>query len=129
MSMHLAHPALTTTGTRKGKKKWVSAEHKLQAEQAEDRWKELQKKWNLEDEDKKRRRGLSADTYSPPAQLYRGANDPKVPRKVITWDPCTKPNAKVYTGTKMLGIAQMAKSNAVPVFNSDHIIEIARMRR
>jgi len=36
---------------------------------------------------------------------------------------------KVYTGDKIIGIAQMAKSNAVPVFNSDHIVEIARMRR
>jgi hypothetical protein len=34
-----------------------------------------------------------------------------------------------YTGTKMLGISQMAKSNAVPVFDSDHIVDIARMRR
>jgi hypothetical protein len=34
-----------------------------------------------------------------------------------------------YTGTELIGISQMAKSNAVPVFNSDHIIEIARMRR
>lgn len=36
---------------------------------------------------------------------------------------------KVYTGTECIGISQMAKSNAVPVFNSGHILEIARMRR
>ena len=36
---------------------------------------------------------------------------------------------QMYTGTEMLGISQMAKSNAVPVFNSDHIVDIARMRR
>lgn len=39
------------------------------------------------------------------------------------------PEQKVYTGDKIIGISQMAKSNAVPVFNTDHILEIARMRR
>jgi len=41
----------------------------------------------------------------------------------------TKEPDKVYTGSAIIGIAQMAKSNAVPVFNSEHILEIARMRR
>jgi hypothetical protein len=30
MTMHLAHPALTTMGKRKGKQKWASAEQKRQ---------------------------------------------------------------------------------------------------
>lgn len=38
-------------------------------------------------------------------------------------------NTTQYTGTRMLGVGQMAKSNAVPVFEKEHIIEIARMRR
>ena len=41
----------------------------------------------------------------------------------------SSPQILKYTGTKIKGISQMAKSNAVPVFNTDHIIEIARMRR
>jgi hypothetical protein len=36
---------------------------------------------------------------------------------------------KVYTGTKVLGIATMHKSNAVPVFNSEEAVEISKMRR
>jgi hypothetical protein len=35
----------------------------------------------------------------------------------------------VYTGDKMLGIAQMHKSNAVPIFKSEDAIDIAHMRR
>ncbi|NBT09222.1 MAG: hypothetical protein EBS98_10580 [Chitinophagia bacterium] len=34
-----------------------------------------------------------------------------------------------YTGDNMIGIAQMPKSNAVPVFNHNHVLEISRMRR
>ena len=36
---------------------------------------------------------------------------------------------KVYTGTKVIGIATMHKSNAVPVFNSEEAIQISSMRR
>lgn len=41
----------------------------------------------------------------------------------------TKPAAKVYTGTKVMGIATMHKSNAVPVFNDTEAKEISSMRR
>lgn len=34
-----------------------------------------------------------------------------------------------YTGDKMLGIGQLHKSNAVPVFKQEEAEEIARMRR
>lgn len=34
-----------------------------------------------------------------------------------------------YTGTEMLGIGTLHKSNAVPVFNTGEAIEMARMRR
>lgn len=37
--------------------------------------------------------------------------------------------AKVYTGGKILGIATMHKSNAVPVFSSEQAVDIASMRR
>ena len=41
----------------------------------------------------------------------------------------TKASPKVYTGTKVLGIATMHKSNAVPVFNSEEAVQISNMRR
>lgn len=36
---------------------------------------------------------------------------------------------KVYTGNKVLGIATMHKSNAVPIFHAEEAIEISKMRR
>lgn len=35
----------------------------------------------------------------------------------------------VYTGTAVIGIATMHKSNAVPIFNPDAAVEVAQMRR
>lgn len=42
---------------------------------------------------------------------------------------CSSKPPTTYTGEKMIGISQMAKSNAIPVFNSEAITDIARMRR
>lgn len=42
---------------------------------------------------------------------------------------CAKPAPKVYTGTAMLGIATMHKSNSVPVFNQQEATDVANMRR
>ena len=42
----------------------------------------------------------------------------------------TKPNiGKVYTGTAMLGIGTLHKSNAVPIFSAEEAIDQANMRR
>jgi hypothetical protein len=43
--------------------------------------------------------------------------------------PVTIKQTQHYTGTKIIGIAQMAKSNAIPIYNPNHIEEVARMRR
>jgi len=53
MSMHLVGPALTTTGKKKGKKKFASAEHARKARELDESWKELQKRWGVEAEEKK----------------------------------------------------------------------------
>jgi len=43
-------------------------------------------------------------------------------------DTSAKP-AQVYTGTKMLGIGTMHKSNSVPIFSTEEAVSIATMRR
>lgn len=42
----------------------------------------------------------------------------------------TKPiEGKKYTGSAMLGIGTLHKSNAVPIFSTDEAVEISKMRR
>lgn len=129
MSMHLEGPWLSTTGKQKGKKKFASAEHKRKAEQADADWKALQKKWGIEAEDKKRNRALTADTYRPDPKSYRGSDVPKIPSRDSGGGNATLKPAKVYTGTKVKGIATMHKSNAVPVFSDEEAVDISKMRR
>lgn len=54
---------------------------------------------------------------------------PHYPSLVTTSGSCTKPPPKVYTGTAMIGIGQMHKSNAVPIFSQEEAIDISKMRR
>lgn len=47
----------------------------------------------------------------------------------IGYGIAAKPEPKVYTGNKLLGIATMHKSNMVPVFSTADAADISRMRR
>ena len=129
MSMHLHHPSLSTTGKKKGKQKFASAEHARKARELKDSWNELQKKWGIEAEEKKRKRALASETYIAPKPSYRGADIPKLPSRDTGLGNATLKPAKVYTGTKVKGIATMHKSNAVPVFSDEEAIDISKMRR
>jgi len=129
--MHLEGPWLSTTGKRKGKKKFASAEHARKARELDESWKELQKRWAVEIEDKKRTRALSAPSLSTSYSLAipEGRNTTAHIKSVDTGGNATLKPAKVYTGTKVKGIATMHKSNAVPVFSDEEAVDIARMRR
>ena len=129
--MHLEGPWLSTTGKRKGKKKFASAEHARKARELDESWKELQKKWAFAAEDKKRIRALSAPGLSGSYKLSipEGRNTTAHIKSVDTGGNATLKAPKVYTGTKVKGIATMHKSNAVPVFSDEEAVEISRMRR
>ena len=129
MTMHLEGPWLSTTGKKKGPKKFASAEAKAKAEKLDAEWKALQKKWGVEAEEKKRKRALTSATWKPDAQSYRGSDQPKIASVDTGWIPCTKGTDKVYTGDKIKGIGTMHKSNAVPVFSDQEAIDISSMRR
>ena len=128
--MHLEGPWLSTTGKKKGKQKWASAEHKRKAEQAEADWKALQKKWGIEAEERKRNRALTAEVWKPDNKPYsRYGTDVRHPSLPFSGGTCTVKPSKVYTGTMVKGIATMHKSNAVPVFSDEEAVEISKMRR
>jgi hypothetical protein len=129
LSMHLEGPWLSTTGKKKGKKKFASAEHARKARELDESWKELQKRWAIEAEDKKRKRALTSEVYSLPKPMYRGADAPRIPSRDSGGGVATLAPAKIYTGTMVKGIATMHKSNAVPVFSDEQAIDISRMRR
>jgi N-acetylglucosamine-6-phosphate deacetylase len=129
--MHLEGPWLSTTGKRKGKQKFASAEHARKARELDESWKELQKKWAVEIEDKKRKRAMTAaplkGNYS--LTIPEGRNTTSHLKSVNTGGNALLKPSPVYTGTKVKGIATMHKSNAVPVFSDEEAQDISKMRR
>ena len=128
--MHLEGPWLSTTGKKKGKQKFRNAEEARKSRELDASWKELQKKWGVEQEERKRKRALSAPTMLPTqSSNYRRDTGPKIPSLNSGLGVATLSPPKVYTGTKVKGIATMHKSNAVPVFSDEEAVEISKMRR
>lgn len=106
-------------------------------------WKKLNDKWDK----------LKFST-KPVSEGIKGAGAGKVPRELLTFkgptasggretrllesritstansgQAATKVASTLYTGTKMLGIATLHKSVAVPVFEAQDAIDISQMRR
>lgn len=127
MSMHIEGPWLSTNGKSKSKKKFRNAAEARASRELTDSWNALTSKWGTTPAKK---------TKSVPEKLVYKLSTPScretkfIPSKdtghlgTISSKPIPK-----YTGTAIIGISQMAKSNAVPVFNTDHIVEIGKMRR
>lgn len=129
MTMHLAHPSLSMGGKRKGKIKFRNAEEARKARELDASWDELQKKWGVEAEEKKRKRALVAEPLSYKLSAPVGRNTSNHIPSLVTAGGSTSSVHKVYTGNKILGIGTMHKSNAVPIFSDEQAVEIATMRR
>ena len=129
MSMHLEGPWLSLNGRKRGKVKFRNAEEARKSRELDVSWKELQAKWELDAEEKRRQRALAAEPLSYKLTTPVGrTNTHDIPSRV-TPGSSTASISKVYTGTKVKGIATMHKSNAVPVFSDEEAVEISRMRR
>lgn len=124
MSFHLEGPWLSTTGKRRAKPKFASAEHKRQAEEQAAAWEQLKQK------------------HAPKKPVFSKAyTNSKMPKIVIPRGTAHIPSLntgvgtaarapdKVYTGSAVVGISTLHKSNGVPVFSKEEAIDISKMRR
>ena len=131
MTMHLHHPALSLGGKRKGKVKFRNSAEAQKARQLDEDWKELQKKWGIDADEKKRKRALAAEPlqYTLTAPAGRSTTHSIKSRDTGHTGAVRTKDIPQYTGTKILGIGTMHKSNAVPVFSDDEAKSISSMRR
>jgi hypothetical protein len=126
MTMHLCHPALSTTGKKKGKKKWATAEQKKQAEELAQQWDLLKKKY-----ESKSTLPLTKTQQSMQHKIkYRGSDSAKIPSldTGIKGAVSCRPTPQ-YTGNNILGISIVHKSCLQPVFNQEQAKDFASMRR
>jgi hypothetical protein len=131
MAFHLEGPWLSTTGRKKGPRKWASSEAKKLAEKRQAEWD--RKLLQFERMAPK----FSTGPYNAPKKSISdfipktppGRETPQIPSQDTGWVTCVKVQDAEYTGTKIKGIGTMHKSNAVPVFTDDEAKDISKMRR
>ena len=131
MTMHLEGPWLSTTGKKKGPKRWASAEAKKLAQQRQAEWdrkliefEKLTPKFSTGPYNAPRKTMSDFIPKTPP-----GRETVAIPSQDTGWVPCIKVHDQEYTGTKIKGIGTMHKSNAVPVFSDEEAKDISSMRR
>jgi len=130
MTMHLEGPWLSTTGKKRGKIKFKSAEAKREHKRLAQEWQDLLKRQGVEADAKKRSRAMKAEPLvyklSTPAGRSTGHNIPSLNSGagVAALAP-----AKMYTGNEMIGVGQLHKSNAIPIFRKEDAQDLAKMRR
>ena len=140
MTMHLEGPWLSTTGKKKGPKKWASSEAKAHAERLAREWRDREAEWkklapkfsarnNTAKSNKPAEPKRTSPLVSSGPKIPPGRETPRINSVDTGWVACTKAQDQAYTGTKVKGIATLHKSNGVPVFTDEEAIDISKMRR
>ncbi len=125
MTMHLEGPWLSTTGKRKGKFKWASAEQKREQEKLQADWQSLKERTMTTKPVQSRPLTRSVPKLGPPP----GRETPYIPSRDSGVGVAAKKEVPVYTGTEMLGVTILHKSCLQPVFNEQAAVDAANMRR
>lgn len=144
MSMHLAGPGLTTTSHKKRTTRLTKAQ---QAE-LQQGWRERNQRLKQMQMPKetfeqymdwvhgrvKKSKPQSTERYTVPDTFGPARTDAaqavgtrSAPAYVT--GACSSPASPTYTGSAMIGIATMHKSNMVPVFSNQEATDISKMRR
>lgn len=127
-------PWLSTTGKKKGKKKFRNADVANRARQNAESWKAFLDKWDIKPDDKPGGTTIRKSTWMGPTVNSRVVVDPKrltnhIPSLDTGRGLAVKKEVQQYTGTAMLGIGQLHKSNSIPVFSKEDAVDISKMRR
>ena len=129
--MHLLPPMFSTTGKKRGPKKWVSAEAKKIAQIRQAEWdhkliqfEKMAPKFSTGPYNTPKKSITSYLPKTPP-----GRETAYIPSQDTGWVTCVKPEDTEYTGEKCLGISVLHKSNGIPVFSQEEVISISKMRR
>jgi hypothetical protein len=93
-------------------------------------WQALLKKYDI----KPTRKAVQKSTWVGPTDHPRTVVDPSrrtdhIPSVDTGQGIAAKKPVQQYTGDAMIGIGQLHKSNAVPIFSAEDAINISKMRR
>jgi hypothetical protein len=123
----------STTGKKKGKPKFRTAEAAAKARRSAQAWSDLLIRYDIKKENPKNSKISRATGFDPVVRNAPVVDPKRLTHHIPSLDTgrgiAAKKEVTQYTGTAMLGIGQLHKSNSIPVFQSEDAIDIAKMRR
>jgi len=133
MSMHLLPPMYSTTGKKKGKPKFRNAEAAAKARRNAEVWSALLTRYDIKKDNPKNTKISRATRFDPVVHNAPVVDPKRLTHHIPSLDTgaglAAKKEVTQYTGTAMIGIGQLHKSNSIPVFQAEDAIDIAKMRR
>lgn len=133
--MGLMPSYFTTTRTSRKSRRKVKTKSLLQAEKQHQEWRVRMGLVHRKTCIKPSHRGSgersdkNVPSYQHSVQNEAKGSTPFTSTKISYHSSMAKKADKVYTGTEIIGIATMHKSNAIPVRSKKSAEEVARMRR
>ena len=127
-------PMFSTTGKKKGKKKFRNADVANRARQNAEAWQALLDKWGVKPDVKTNGKTIRKSTWMGPTVNSRVVVDPRrltnhIPSLDTGVGVAVKKEVQQYTGTECIGVAVMHKSCLQPIFNKQSAEDVAKMRR
>lgn len=129
-NMALVYFSTNQKKTRKQREKEKLIRQQLK-QQEEDKWEAYKTKYGLKEKKNsplvqpwRDLRSVSCGPLRPGAEDFK-KHDSKDSGLAVA----SKKQANVYTGTNIIGIGTLHKSNAVPIFSEEHAVDLATMRR
>ena len=134
MSMHMLLPMYSTTGKRKSKRKFRNADSANKARKNAEAWQAFLDKWEVKPDVNPTRKPVQKSTWMGPTVNSRVVVDPsRLTHNIPSVDTgaaiAAKKPVQQYTGSAMIGIGQLHKSNGIPVFSKEEAHDLALMRR
>lgn len=93
-------------------------------------WQALLEKYDVKETKPMVRKSTSVGTSNSSRVIIDPSRSTKhIPSLEFTGGGTPKKEIMQYTGTAMIGIGQLHKSNAVPIFTAEDAVDISKMRR
>jgi len=133
MSMHMEGPWLSTTGKKRGKKRFRNADSANTARRNAEAWQALLDKWGVKKDETKTTKIQRPTKFDPVVRNAPVVDSRRltnhIPSVVTGQGIAAKKPVQQYTGDAMIGIGVLHKSNSVPIFSKQDATDISKMRR
>lgn len=107
-----------------------SKKTRKQREKEKDAWEAYKEKYGLIENKARTQQIVKTFTEPKPMSLRAGALDHLQHKSLNSGAAvAVKKERHAYTGTNIIGIGAMHKSNLVPIFSSDAAVDLSKMRR